>query len=391
MNTHKKMTSSSVPLEKGFICLHVGAGYHCPSKIQDYKKLCAQSCRLGARLLNEGKSCVEVVEAVMCRLEDSDLTNAGYGSNLTMEGTVECEAAIMESKENRFAAVTCVKSLRNPIKTARLLLDEQLKPTHSELLSPMVLAGDGVISKAISHGIPSINTQQLISPKARRDYEKYMRILNKDSDESIENPSAKRFKVDNDGSVSKETTHSAMQDTIGVICVDSEYDLATAVSSGGIVLKHPGRVGPSAHIGSGCWAYKYEKPNCTVACCTSGSGEPIIRTNLARMVSDYIACETEEEEEERFCLNDFMDQHFVNSDQIPTFYDERHCGLLLVKLAKDDDEEEQYIVDFYLAHTTQSFCVAYLNSKKKRVSTIVSTLDVSSKKSIVTQGYSFRL
>lgn len=386
----------SVILEKGFISLHVGAGYHNSSKIPEYKKLCSQSCRLGARLLNEGRSCVEVVETVMILLENSGLTNAGYGSNLTLDGTVECEAAIMEAEHNTFASVACVKSLKNPIQIARVLLSEQLNPKYPELMPPMLLAGDNAVaSKALQHGIATIDNQDLIAPKCKRDYEKYMRILDKvdddngeHSDNTNENSSAKRIKIDPDnGKQSIETPHT--QDTIGVICVDRSHNVATAVSSGGIVLKQPGRVGSSAHIGCGCWAYKYSD-NCTVACCTSGSGEPIIRTTLAKMASDYVAS-TNKEDFYLHGLNDLLENQFVNSPRIPTAcYPERHCGLILVRLMEDLDEDRGHI-DFCLGHTTRSFCVAYMNSGSKRVSTIVSVKDAETKNSVVSQGYSFKL
>lgn len=38
------------------------------------------------------------------------------------------------------------------------------------------------------------------------------------------------------------------------MCVDSSGYVASAVSSGGLLLKHTGRVGQAAVYGCGCWA-----------------------------------------------------------------------------------------------------------------------------------------
>lgn len=47
---------------------------------------------------------------------------------------------------------------------------------------------------------------------------------------------------------------SVMHDTVGVVCRDANGCMYSAVSSGGVALKHPGRIGEAAMFGAGCWA-----------------------------------------------------------------------------------------------------------------------------------------
>ena len=41
-------------------------------------------------------------------LQDSQWTNAGLGSNLTLDGTVECDASIMDGQSLHYGAVGAV-------------------------------------------------------------------------------------------------------------------------------------------------------------------------------------------------------------------------------------------------------------------------------------------
>ena len=77
----------------------------------------------------------------------------------------------------------------------------------------------------------------------------------------------------------------AVTDTVGVVVMDNTGNVASTVSSGGIALKQPGRVGQASCFGCGCWAQKSQpstgKPY-TVGISTTGCGEHLVRTFLAR-------------------------------------------------------------------------------------------------------------
>lgn len=51
---------------------------------------------MGMKFLKSGATATEAVEAALRVLEDKEITNAGYGSNLSMDGTVECDATIVD-------------------------------------------------------------------------------------------------------------------------------------------------------------------------------------------------------------------------------------------------------------------------------------------------------
>ena len=76
-------------------------------------------------MLNAGKSSLEAVTVATAILEDSELTNAGYGSNLTLDGYVECDASVMNGRNLYFGAVGAVTRVKNPVCLAEKICNNQ--------------------------------------------------------------------------------------------------------------------------------------------------------------------------------------------------------------------------------------------------------------------------
>ena len=54
------------------------------------------AARLAMNVLKTGGSAVDAVEIAIKCLEDREITNAGYGSNIAMDGVVECDAVVVD-------------------------------------------------------------------------------------------------------------------------------------------------------------------------------------------------------------------------------------------------------------------------------------------------------
>ncbi|OPL20486.1 hypothetical protein AM593_09264, partial [Mytilus galloprovincialis] len=132
--------------------------------------------------------------------------------------------------------------------------------------------------KWILENDPHINTScNLITDESKRMFLKYKRRLELHEEREI-------GVTDEEDSI-----QSLIQDTVGAIAMDTSGNLAAAVSSGGIALKQPGRLGPAATYGSGCWAYNWSsdsKPGVAIA--TSGSGEHLMKTLFSKECASCI-------------------------------------------------------------------------------------------------------
>lgn len=194
-----------------------------------YKRICKEACTRATTILMAGGSALDACEAAIIRLENSGNTNAGYGSNLTWDKTIECEASIMDSFSLKYGACTNVTNVNNPISLAKVLCERQSKLLKLDRIPPMVLSGEGASHFAKEMKLKLVDTEALISKKALKCYEHYK--SNVEQYETLYNVKVSSL------------------DTVGAVCVDSYGNCVAGCSSGGLILKLSGRIGQAATYG----------------------------------------------------------------------------------------------------------------------------------------------
>ena len=220
------------------LLIHGGAGADPDFGREELRQGIRDAVAAGWALLRDGGSAVDAVEAAVCAMEDNPRFNAGRGSALTSEGTVEMDASIMEGDTLRNGAVACVTNMLHPITLARRILDNE---RHS------FFVGEGAMARARALGIPFCDPEELITDVQRKRLE------------------------------------SPIGGTVGAVALDRRGLIAAATSTGGMTGKPPGRVGDSPVIGCGTYA---ESTAGGVSC--TGEGEAIIRVVLARRTIDIL-------------------------------------------------------------------------------------------------------
>lgn len=385
----------------GFIAVHVGAGSHSEYLTPSYQKTCKEACNAALVLLREGCNSTQAIAAAVSVLEDCPLTNAGIGSNLTLKRTIECDAGIMEGSGLNFGSVGALCNIKNPVQVAKRILDDQNKGLSCGRVPPCTLVGTGAFDWATSNGFKYFSQSELVTKSAERQYSKSIDlVMQKEASEAknitnkarVMSRSTQRqnidFVIQEEASETKNNARTindnARLDTVGAVCVDSSGTVSAAVSSGGLLLKFPGRIGQAAVFGSGCWAQNSsdrDKPS--IACSVSGVGEYLMKTLFARE-----------------CYQAMYDKHDVIS-ALPDVFKERFlespylknapsklAGVLTVKHYASDN-----VCELAWAHNTRTMILGFGSTSKEKTVSIVSQQPQGSKvgSSIVGGEKCFRL
>lgn len=239
------------------IAIHGGAGTilrssMSPEKETAYKQALSDAILAGERILKNGGTSLDAVEAAIRCLEDQPLFNAGKGSVFNHEGVNEMDASIMEGKSLKAGAVASVRNIKNPIALAKQVLQ------NSE---HVFLAGTGALDFARKMNAEFMPDDYFF---VQQRYDQFLEAKASDS-------------VQLDHTVSKNEKKFG---TVGAVALDIHGDLAAGTSTGGMTNKKNGRVGDTPIIGAGTYA---NNKTCAISC--TGHGEFFIRSVVAYDIS----------------------------------------------------------------------------------------------------------
>lgn len=246
------------------LVIHGGAGTitrknMTPEREKAYQEALHQALQTGYAILKKGGSSLDAVEATVRVMEDSPLFNAGKGAVFTNEGKNELDAAIMDGKTRKAGAIASVTTIRNPISTARAVME---KSEH------VLMIGAGAEKFAKEQG------QVMVDPAYFRTETRFQQLQ-----KAREADKVKPDHADTTSSIIKSEhifTEGRKFGTVGAVALDAYGNLAAATSTGGMTNKRYGRVGDAPIIGAGTYA-----DNATCAVSATGHGEFFIRAVVA--------------------------------------------------------------------------------------------------------------
>ena len=205
-------------------------------------RLASEGVTFGSEMLKNGGKCQDALEEAVKFVEDYPFyKSVGYGGLPNEECEVELDAAFMDGKTLSIGAVASIKDFKNPISIARKLSADRYN---------IFLVGAGAESYAHKNGFVR---QNMLTERAKKTWEL-------------------RVKEIQEKNLSPYDGH----DTVCMIALDKDEDMAVATSTSGLFMKKKGRVGDSPVSGSGFYV-----DNEVGGAAATGLGEDIMKGCLS--------------------------------------------------------------------------------------------------------------
>ncbi len=206
------------------------------------------------RTLSENGKALDAVENGV-KVAEADVKNqsVGYGGLPDRDGIVTLDASIMDHLGN-CGAVLALEQIKHPISVARLVME---KTPH------VMLAGDGALQFALEQGFKK---EDLLTEKSKKDWLEWLKTAKYNPVSNIEN------KLYDKAAPERLPGNQFNHDTIGMLALDAQGNLAGACTTSGMAYKLHGRVGDSPIIGAGLYI-----DNEVGGATSTGVGEEVVR------------------------------------------------------------------------------------------------------------------
>lgn len=206
-----------------------------------------------AETIENGGSILDAVEqGVMIPEADPKVQSVGYGGLPDRDGFVTLDSCIMGPDGNA-GSVCFLQDIMHPVSVARKVMEN----------SPHVmLSGKGALKFALENGFERKNLLTEASEKAWKE------LIRKNNYEPEPN---------------WEEKYNKYHDTIGLVGVDKNGDMAGACTTSGLYGKIHGRVGDSPIIGAGLFV-----DNEVGAAAATGMGELVMKTLGSFLVVEFM-------------------------------------------------------------------------------------------------------
>ena len=371
------------------VFIHAGAGYHALENQPLYETLMSKICKAVIGLpLREG------LTVATSLLETSNLTNAGiFGGNLDLKGNISLDAAVMRGRDGAFGAIACCpaiqrsdtdgahsveklkkdqgswKSIVRPHAIALSILEQEAKgPGLLGRVAPMILSGQAAFDFAMDKVPKSLelNKEFPIEKSTLERWKRHLGWLNdaESSDSQCDRNCPRMTKRLKCNGAKDRSSHGSnqdiLQDTVGVIVVGRSGRVLSSVSSCGMSLKTPGRIGEAGVFGAGIWAQDLESssqfPQCALGLSASGQGEQIMKTQLATRVALALSHPLASPQTTQDILQKLMFREFLNHPWLEK-YPKKEVGFILFKRDPMETYPQGRLGEIWIVHSTPSMAV----------------------------------